>query len=58
MFQKVLNGQEAQCIANQFQMYYSGKDKKKLKMLETFTKSPDTFKHMDLISELENITLV
>ncbi|KAL0881279.1 hypothetical protein ABMA27_001163 [Loxostege sticticalis] len=54
----VLTGQEAQCLANQFQMYYSGKDQRKQKLLETFTKSPDTFKHMELISELENITLV
>lgn len=57
-FQNVLTGQEAQCLANQFQMYYSGKDQRKQKLLETFTKSPDTFKHMELISELENITLV
>lgn len=53
----VLNGKEAQCIANQFQMYYSGKDPERLKLLESFTKSPDTFKHMDLISQLENISL-
>ncbi|CAG5034225.1 unnamed protein product [Parnassius apollo] len=54
----VLNGQEAQCLANQFQMYFCGKDKAKLQLLETFNKKPDSFKHMDLISELENISLV
>ncbi|XP_028157127.1 ATP synthase mitochondrial F1 complex assembly factor 1 [Ostrinia furnacalis] len=54
----VLTAQEAQCLANQFQMYYSNKDTRKQLLLETFTKSPDTFKHMDLVSELENITLV
>ncbi|CAH2085896.1 unnamed protein product [Euphydryas editha] len=54
----VLNGKEAQCLANEFQMYYSGKDQKKTNLLETFTKSPETFKHMDLITELENIKLV
>ncbi|XP_038219725.1 ATP synthase mitochondrial F1 complex assembly factor 1-like isoform X1 [Zerene cesonia] len=54
----VLNGQEAQCLANQFQIYYNGKDEDKLKLLHSFTKSPDSFKHMDLITELENITLV
>lgn len=53
----VLNGREAQCLANQFQMYYSGKDAAKLRLLEAFTKSPDTFKHMDLITQLENISL-
>ncbi|CAG9787533.1 unnamed protein product [Diatraea saccharalis] len=54
----VLNGQEAQCLANQFQMYYSGNDDNKLKLLRSFTTSPDKFKHMDLISQLENIGLV
>ncbi|KAF9798413.1 hypothetical protein SFRURICE_003059 [Spodoptera frugiperda] len=53
----VLDGQEAQCLANQFQMYYSGKDATKLQLLNTFTKNPDTFKHMDLIAQLENIGL-
>ncbi|XP_013190390.2 ATP synthase mitochondrial F1 complex assembly factor 1 [Amyelois transitella] len=53
----VLTGQEALCLANQFQMYYEGRDKRKLKLLQTFTRSPDTFKHMDLISQLETIGL-
>ncbi|CAH0582844.1 unnamed protein product [Chrysodeixis includens] len=53
----VLSSQEAQCLANQFQMYYSGKDTTKLQLIQTFTKSPDTFKHMDLIAQLENISL-
>ncbi|RVE50052.1 hypothetical protein evm_005258 [Chilo suppressalis] len=53
----VLNGKEAQCLANQFQIYYNGNDQNKLEMLEKFTKRPDDFKHMELISELENITL-
>ncbi|CAH0724088.1 unnamed protein product, partial [Brenthis ino] len=54
----VLNGKEAQCLANQFQMFYNGKDQNKLQILETFTKSPDSFKHTDLITELENIEVV
>ncbi|XP_023944858.2 ATP synthase mitochondrial F1 complex assembly factor 1 [Bicyclus anynana] len=54
----VLTGKEAQCLANQFQMYYNGKDENKFKLLESFTKTPDSFKHMDLITELENIQLV
>ncbi|CAB3226803.1 unnamed protein product [Arctia plantaginis] len=53
----VLTGQEAQCLANQFQMYYSGKDAAKTQLLQTFTTSPDTFKHMDLINQLESISL-
>ncbi|XP_013144148.1 PREDICTED: ATP synthase mitochondrial F1 complex assembly factor 1 [Papilio polytes] len=54
----VLNGQEAQCLANQFQMYFSGKDLTKQQLLETFNKKPNAFKHMDLITELENISIV
>ncbi|CAG4946428.1 unnamed protein product [Colias eurytheme] len=54
----VLNGKEAQCLANQFQMYYNGRDEEKLQLLHSFTKSPHSFKHMDLITQLENITLV
>ncbi|CAG9120724.1 unnamed protein product [Plutella xylostella] len=53
----VLNGREAQCLVNEFQLYYNGKDEEKNKLLESFTKSPDSFKHMDLIKQLENIKL-
>lgn len=42
---------------NEFQLYYNGKDEEKNKLLESFTKSPDSFKHMDLIKQLENIKL-
>ncbi|CAF4818839.1 unnamed protein product [Pieris macdunnoughi] len=54
----VLGGQEAQCLANQFQMYYNGKDAEKLNLLKSFTISPQSFNHMDLIAQLEKITLV
>lgn len=54
----VLNGKEAQCLANQFQMYYNGKDENKTQLLKTFTKHPDSFKHMELITELENIEII
>ncbi|EDW67871.2 ATP synthase mitochondrial F1 complex assembly factor 1 [Drosophila virilis] len=55
---KVLTAQEAQCLANELQMFYYKTDENKLKLLETFTKRPDEFKHMDLIKEVENIQLV
>ncbi|XP_037948507.1 ATP synthase mitochondrial F1 complex assembly factor 1 [Teleopsis dalmanni] len=55
---KVLSGQEAQCLANELQMFYCKNDENKLKLLETFTKRPQEFKHMDLIKEVENIQLV
>uniref|UniRef100_A0A182QD06 ATP synthase mitochondrial F1 complex assembly factor 1 n=1 Tax=Anopheles farauti TaxID=69004 RepID=A0A182QD06_9DIPT len=54
---KVINAQEAQCLANQVQLYYSQNNETKLKLLETFTKSPDKFKHMDIIEELNNLKM-
>ncbi|XP_002137103.2 ATP synthase mitochondrial F1 complex assembly factor 1 [Drosophila pseudoobscura] len=54
---KVLTAQEAQCLANELQMFYYKTDESKMKLLETFTKSPDEFKHTDLIKEVENIQL-
>jgi len=53
----VIDAKEAQCLANQLQMFYGQEDEKKLNLLETFTNKPDNFKHMDLISELENLSL-
>ncbi|XP_052890585.1 ATP synthase mitochondrial F1 complex assembly factor 1 [Anopheles moucheti] len=54
---KVLNAQEAQCLANQVQLYYSQNNESKVHLLETFTKSPDKFKHMDIIEELNNLKI-
>uniref|UniRef100_W8C4F5 ATP synthase mitochondrial F1 complex assembly factor 1 n=1 Tax=Ceratitis capitata TaxID=7213 RepID=W8C4F5_CERCA len=54
---KVLSGKEAQCLANQLQMFYCKNDESKLKLLEKFNKKPDDFKHMDLIKEVENIQI-
>jgi ATP synthase mitochondrial F1 complex assembly factor 1 len=55
---KVLSAQEAQCLANQLQLYYTQNNPKKLQILETFTKSPESFKHMEVIKELENLQIV
>lgn len=54
---QVLNPQEAQCLANQLQLYYCKGDKSKMELLETFNNRPDNFKHMDLIKEMENIKI-
>lgn len=54
---KVLNAQEAQCLANQLKMYYTEDNPEKLQLLETFTKTPEKFKHMDVIKELENLQI-
>lgn len=55
---KVLSAQEAQCLANELQMFYFKGGESRLKLLEKFNKKPDEFKHMDLIKEVENIQLV
>jgi ATP synthase mitochondrial F1 complex assembly factor 1 len=54
---KVLTAKEAQCLANQFQLYFAQHDADKLKLLEKFTKQPESFKHMDVIKELENLKI-
>lgn len=54
---KVINGQEAQCLANQLQMYYSQQSESKLALLESFTNKPEQFKHMDVIEELNNLKI-
>lgn len=44
---------EAQCLANQFQLYYGGNDVKKEKYLWTFNRQPESFRHMDLLQDFE-----
>lgn len=53
----VINAKEAQCLANQLQLYYVQNDEQKLKLLETFHSNPDNFSHMDLINEVNKISL-
>lgn len=53
---KVLSTLEAVCLANQLKLYYTGNDSK-LKLLETFNKQPDKFSHLDVIKELENLSI-
>lgn len=55
---KVLTAQEAQCLANQLQLYYTQSQPRKLELLESFTKTPEKFKHDDVIKELETLQLV
>lgn len=54
---KTINVQEAQCLVNELQLYYCHDDPERLKLLESFTKQPDNFKHMSLVQQLENISL-
>lgn len=51
-----LTCQEAQCLANELQLYYTGNNPQRTKLLETFNNSPNDFKHKDLIDQLEKIT--
>lgn len=53
----VLNAQEAQCLVNQMQLYYSQNNQSKLELLKKFTSEPDNFEHMDVINELENLSI-
>lgn len=53
----VINAQEAQCLLNQLQLYYAQNNQSKLDLMKKFTHQPDSFKHMDVIKELENLTI-
>ncbi|XP_026915086.1 ATP synthase mitochondrial F1 complex assembly factor 1 isoform X2 [Acinonyx jubatus] len=48
-----LNVAEAQCIANQVQLFYATDRKETYKLVETFNFRPNEFKYMSVIAELE-----
>lgn len=52
-----IDAKEAQCLANQLQLYYNQRDPEKLKLMETFTFTPEAFKHQDLIKQIETLSL-
>jgi ATP synthase F1 complex assembly factor 1 len=54
---KLLQVHEAQCLANELQLYYCNDNEHRLQLLEMFTHNPNEFKHMDLIAQLETISL-
>ena len=39
-------------------MYYCNATPEKLALLEAFTEKPSEFRHMDLVSQMESISLV
>jgi len=49
---------EAQCLANQVEMYYCNPSESKKYLLDTFTFKATEFKHQDLVDQLENISLL
>lgn len=54
---KSMTAREAQCLANELQLYYATDNPARVELLKKFTEKPDEFKHMDLIAQLENISL-
>lgn len=55
--QNSINVQQAQFLANELQLYYGSHNSRRLELLETFTKKPIQFKHMELIKELKTLSL-
>lgn len=53
----IIDAKEAQCLVNQLQMYYIQEQPEKKQLMEIFSKTPDDFKHMDLIKQLENLSI-
>lgn len=53
----ILNAYEAQFLVNQLQLYYSSSSKARTALLEKFHTSPDQFKHMELVDQLEKLDL-
>jgi ATP synthase F1 complex assembly factor 1 len=54
----LLTIQEAQCLANQVEMYYCNPSEEKQILMDTFKNTPNQFKHADLIAQLEKIDLL
>nr|XP_061791206.1 ATP synthase mitochondrial F1 complex assembly factor 1 [Nerophis lumbriciformis] len=50
---KFLTVQQAQCLANQVQLFYGTKRQETFRLVETFNHHPAEFKHMSVIAELE-----
>lgn len=44
---------QAQCLANQVQLFYGTQRKETYRLVETFNQHPSDFKHMLVIAELE-----
>lgn len=48
---------DAQFLVNQIVLYYGGADEAKLNLLQSFHLSPNEFKYMDLIEQIEKLDL-
>lgn len=54
---KLLSAQDVQCLANELHLYYCTDNENRLNLLNMFTYYPNMFKHMDLIAQLETMSL-
>lgn len=50
---KFINVHQAQCLANQVQLFYGTHRVETFRLVETFNHKPSDFKHMSVIAELE-----
>ncbi|XP_061593262.1 ATP synthase mitochondrial F1 complex assembly factor 1 [Cololabis saira] len=50
---KFITVHQAQCLANQVQLFYGARRQETYRLLETFNHQPSEFKHMSVIAELE-----
>ncbi|KAF5898554.1 ATP synthase mitochondrial F1 complex assembly factor 1 [Clarias magur] len=50
---KFVTVQEAQCLANQVQLFYAAQRHETFQLVETFNHKPAEFKHMSVVAELE-----
>lgn len=56
--QEKMNILEAQCLAQQLQMFYATSDEERFNLVYMFNKDPDKFKYMDVIREVEASRLI
>ena len=56
--QEKMNVLEAQCLAQQLQMFYATADEERFNLVYMFNKDPDKFKYMDIIKEVEASRLI
>lgn len=54
----VVNQMEVNCLINQLQLFYCTEaDSASVKVLEKFTKNPDSFDHMEIIKHIESLQM-
>jgi len=54
---QVLGPKEAKCLADMVEIYYSRPNERKLELLTKFTKTPHLFHHMDIIDEMNTLSI-